>query len=64
MPRIDGLALAQLRQKIPGVKFVFRTVNEDPDIAEQAINLGASGYLLKSSAANCSPCDNAKCMEW
>jgi DNA-binding NarL/FixJ family response regulator len=27
------------------------TVNEDPGIAAEAINLGASGYLLKSSAS-------------
>jgi Response regulator containing a CheY-like receiver domain and an HTH DNA-binding domain len=52
MPRLNGIdALRQLRRKMPAVRFVFLTVNEDPDIAAQAINLGASGYLLKSSAA-------------
>jgi DNA-binding NarL/FixJ family response regulator len=52
MPRLNGIdALRQLRSKMPDLKFVFLTVNEDPDIAAQAINLGASGYLLKSSAA-------------
>jgi DNA-binding NarL/FixJ family response regulator len=52
MPRLNGMdALRQLRRKMPAVRFVFLTVNEDPDIAAQAINLGASGYLLKSSAA-------------
>jgi DNA-binding NarL/FixJ family response regulator len=52
MPRLNGIdAFRQLRSKMPDLKFVFLTVNEDPDIAAQAINLGASGYLLKSSAA-------------
>jgi DNA-binding NarL/FixJ family response regulator len=52
MPRLNGMdACARLRQKIPDVKFVFLTVHEDPDIAAEAIGLGASGYLLKSSAS-------------
>jgi len=52
MPRLNGIdACARLRRKMPEVKFVFLTVNEDPDIAAEALRLGASGYLLKSSAA-------------
>jgi DNA-binding NarL/FixJ family response regulator len=52
MPRLNGLdACAQLRRKMPSVRLVFLTVNEDPDIAAEAISLGASGYLLKSSAS-------------
>jgi DNA-binding NarL/FixJ family response regulator len=52
MPRLNGLdACAQLRRKMPDMRFVFLTVNEDPDIAAEAIGLGASGYLLKSSAS-------------
>ncbi|MGA7883884.1 MAG: response regulator transcription factor, partial [Terrimicrobiaceae bacterium] len=52
MPRLNGMdACAQLRRKMPDVRFVFLTVNEDPDIAAEAIGLGASGYLLKSSAS-------------
>jgi DNA-binding NarL/FixJ family response regulator len=35
---------------MPEVKLIFLTVNEDPDLAAEAIRLGASGYLLKSSA--------------
>jgi DNA-binding NarL/FixJ family response regulator len=53
MPRLNGLdACAQLRRKIPAVKFVFLTANEDPDLAAEAIRLGASGYLVKSGAAD------------
>jgi len=52
MPRLNGMdACVRLCQKIPDVKFVFLTVHEDPDIAAEAIRLGASGYLLKSSAS-------------
>jgi DNA-binding NarL/FixJ family response regulator len=42
---------AQLRLKLPGVKFIFLTVNEDPDLAAEAVGLGASAFLLKSSAS-------------
>jgi DNA-binding NarL/FixJ family response regulator len=50
MPRLNGMdACARLRLKLPDVKFVFLTVNEDPNIAAEAIGLGASGYLLKTS---------------
>jgi DNA-binding NarL/FixJ family response regulator len=31
---------------------IFLTVNEDPDLAVEAFHLGASGYLLKSSAVS------------
>jgi DNA-binding NarL/FixJ family response regulator len=52
MPRLNGMdACASLRRRMPGMKFVFLTVNEDPDMAAEAIRLGASGYLLKSSAS-------------
>jgi len=52
MPGLNGMdACAQLRRKMPGIRLVFITVNEDPDVAAEAINLGASGYLLKSSAS-------------
>ena len=51
MPQLNGIdACAQLRQKLPGVKFIFVTVNEDADLAAAAIELGASAFLLKSSA--------------
>ena len=51
-PRLIGIeAAAQLRRKLPKVKIVFLTVNEDPDVAAEAIRSGASAFLLKSSAA-------------
>ncbi len=52
MPRLNGMdACAQLRHKLPDVKFIFLTVNEDVDLAAEAIGLGASAYLLKCSAS-------------
>lgn len=52
MPRLNGLdAGEQLKRLMPDVKLIYLTVNEDPDIAAEAFRIGASGYLLKSSAA-------------
>jgi DNA-binding NarL/FixJ family response regulator len=52
MPGLNGIdACAQLRRKMPEIRLVFLTVNEDPDIAAEVISLGASGYLLKSSTS-------------
>jgi hypothetical protein len=43
MPGLNDMdACAQLRRKMPGIRLVFLTVNEDPDIAAEAIGLGAS----------------------
>jgi len=53
MPLLNGLDTArQLRQVMPKVKVIFLTMNEDPDIAAEAFRLGASGFLLKNSAAS------------
>ncbi len=53
MPLLNGLdAAMQLKKTMPYVKLIFLTVNEDPDVARQALRLGGSGYLLKSSAAS------------
>jgi len=52
MPRLNGIeAAAQLRRKLPDVRIIFLTVNEDPDVAAEAIRRGASAFLLKSSAS-------------
>jgi DNA-binding NarL/FixJ family response regulator len=51
MPLLNGLeAGRKLKSIIPAVKLVFVTMNEDPEIAREAMREGASGYLLKSSA--------------
>jgi DNA-binding NarL/FixJ family response regulator len=53
MPLLNGLEAArQIKQKLRDVKLVFLTMNEDPDLAAEAFRAGASGYLLKRSAAS------------
>jgi DNA-binding NarL/FixJ family response regulator len=53
MPLMNGLeAGRQIKQRLPQVKLVFLTMNEDADLAAEAFRSGASGYLLKRSAAS------------
>jgi len=53
MPLLNGLeAGRQIKQKSKSVKLVFLTMNEDADLAAEAFRAGASGYLLKRSAAS------------
>ena len=53
MPLLNGLdAARQIKRKLPDVKIVFVTMNEDSDLAAEAFRSGASGYLLKRSAAS------------
>ena len=50
MPVLNGLdAGRELRKMLPAVKIIFLTMNTDPYIAKEALGIGASGYLLKSS---------------
>jgi DNA-binding NarL/FixJ family response regulator len=52
MPLLNGLdAGRQLKAQRRSVKLVYLTMNPDPDLAGEALRIGASGYLLKSSAA-------------
>ena len=53
MPRMNGIIAGELlKTKIPAVKLIYVTMNEDPDLAAEAFELGASGYLLKTSAGS------------
>lgn len=53
MPLLNGLSAGQqLKQRMRKVKLIYVTMNEDPDLASEALRTGASGYLLKSSAAS------------
>src|SRR5438270_13736318 len=52
MPQLNGLdAGEQLKRVAPSVKLVYLTMNLEPDIAAEAYRRGASGYVLKNSAA-------------
>jgi DNA-binding NarL/FixJ family response regulator len=53
MPILNGLdAGQQVKEILPAVKLVFLTMNPDPEVAAEAFRRGASGYLLKTSAAD------------
>jgi DNA-binding NarL/FixJ family response regulator len=53
MPLLNGLdAGRQIKQRHRDVRLVFLTMNEDSDLAAEAFRAGASGYLLKRSAAS------------
>jgi DNA-binding NarL/FixJ family response regulator len=52
MPHLNGLdAAQQIKQKLPSIKLVFMTMNQAPEVAAEAFRRGASGYVLKQSAA-------------
>ncbi len=51
MPLLNGLdAARQIKKTMPAIKLIFLTMNEDPNVANEAFRAGASGYLLKTSA--------------
>ena len=52
MPLLNGIdAARQLRKAHPEIKIIFLTMHPDPTYAAEAFRAGASGYVLKSSAA-------------
>lgn len=53
MPLLNGLEAArQLRALVPESKIIFLTMHASPTYATEAFHAGASGYLLKRSAAS------------
>jgi DNA-binding NarL/FixJ family response regulator len=51
MPHLNGIdALAQLKKDNPSVRMVFLTMHQDAVYARRALEVGASGYVLKHSA--------------
>jgi DNA-binding NarL/FixJ family response regulator len=52
MPNLNGLqAGSELKKRLPRTKLIVLTMNEDSEIARESLQLWASGYLLKKSAA-------------
>ncbi len=51
MPELDGIQVARRvsRHQIP-VRLVMLTMYKDPDLLQQALDLGVMGYLLKDDA--------------
>jgi DNA-binding NarL/FixJ family response regulator len=53
LPKLNGLAAArQIRKLAPNAKILFVTQESSPDIAQEAFNIGAAGYLVKTDANN------------
>ena len=53
MPLLNGLdAARQLSKIVPDCKLIFLTMHASPAYATEAFRAGASGYLLKRSAAS------------
>jgi len=49
MPFLHGLdAGKQVKEALHAVKLVYLTMNTDPELAVEAFQRGASGYLLKT----------------
>jgi DNA-binding NarL/FixJ family response regulator len=52
MPQLNGLdAGDQIKHLFPTTKLVYLTMNISPDVAAEAFRRGASGYIVKTSAA-------------
>src|SRR5262249_1540504 len=53
MPLMNGLeAPLRVKERMPRETRIYLTMHENPDLAVEAMHRGASGYLLKSSAAS------------
>jgi len=53
LPTISGIEAAKrIREVSPASKILFVSETRSPEIAEEALNTGASGYLLKSDVAS------------
>jgi DNA-binding NarL/FixJ family response regulator len=53
MPQLNGLdAGEQIKHLMPAVKIIYLTMQAEADLAAEAFRRGASGYVLKSSAAD------------
>ena len=53
MPKMNGLLAGELlKEALPHVKLIYMTMNRYADLAAEAFQIGASAYLLKSSAGS------------
>jgi DNA-binding NarL/FixJ family response regulator len=51
LPKLNGIEAArQIRKLAPNSTILFLSANDDMDIAGEALNVGASGYVVKSDA--------------
>jgi len=53
LPALNGIeAGRRIRQVSPNSKILFLSQESSPDVVEEALRLGAQGYVLKSDAAS------------
>lgn len=53
MPLLNGFDAAErLKESLPRTKFVFLTMQEDPNLAAAVMKLGAVGFVIKHSATS------------
>jgi len=53
MPELNGLdAGDQIKRALPSTKLIYLTMNLSPEVAAEAFRRGASGYVVKASAAS------------
>jgi DNA-binding NarL/FixJ family response regulator len=53
MPELNGLdAGDQIKRALPATKLIYLTMNLSPEVAAEAFRRGASGYVVKASAAS------------
>jgi len=53
LPRLNGIEAARrIREVSPASKILFVSENRSVDVAEEALNTGARGYVVKADAAN------------
>jgi len=53
MPLLNGLdAAKRVRERLPGVKLVFLTMQDDANLAAAAMELGSAAFVLKQQAGS------------
>ena len=51
LPKLNGLEVArQIHEHFTSTKILFVSENRSPEIAEEALRIGAGGYVIKSDA--------------
>ena len=53
LPTVNGIAAArQIREVVPDSKIIIVSQESSPDVVQEALNLGARGYVVKTRAAS------------
>lgn len=53
LPNLNGMEAARrIRQVSPGSRIIFLTSNDSPELVQEALRIGALGFVIKSDAAS------------